>query len=196
MHCIPKQQNERGVNLILACTLLSGGVCYAAPVFAERAGVTLPSLPFSVATVIFIVAAVFVLVRYKMTGFRYSVVLKDERDSDRDLALVSGISDTWKLPTEYLDFVVRRRQGARMEVMECVLGMSDLVDVVPLSKDGESKKSVKNKYSLDGFVFYDYTLTLGLLDPLELIFVDGNRYVGVIIEPDEQFRDYFMKFRK
>ena len=83
-----------------------------------------------------------------------------------------------------------------MEVMECVLGMSDLVDVVPLSKDGESKKSVKNKYSLDGFVFYDYTLTLGLLDPLELIFVDGNRYVGVIIEPDEQFRDYFMKFRK
>ncbi len=198
MHCVPKQQNERGVNLIFGAALAVGGVCYAVPIFAERAGVAVWTLPFSVATFFCLIAAVFVLVRYRMTGFRYSIVMKDERDSALDpcLVTVDGGGDIRRFPAEYLDFIVRKRQGARAEVMECVLGMSDLVEVIPLSKGGESKKSVREKYRADGFVFYDYTLTLGVRDVLELVFVDGNRYVGVIIEPSDEFSAFLMGFKK
>jgi hypothetical protein len=39
-------------------------------------------------------------------------------------------------------------------------------------------------------------VTLGPDEALALVFVDGNRYAGIFIEPDEAMRAYFMNLGK
>ena len=46
------------------------------------------------------------------------------------------------------------------------------------------------------FTFYDYTLTMGLDPALELVFMDGTKYVGVIIEPGAEMRAYLFNLKK
>ena len=96
-----------------------------------------------------------------------------------------------------LDFVVNRSQGSRAGALECVLPLSDLVAVIPMTKEnGVTKSAIREKYQADGYVYYDYTVTLGVTDVLALVFIDGNRYAGIFIEPDEAMRSYFMNLGK
>jgi hypothetical protein len=108
---------------------------------------------------------------------------------------VGGINST-HLPPDMLDFVVIRSQGSRAGAAECVLSLADLAAVIPVQKIRTDKKSIREKYQADGYVYYDYTVTLGLDDALALVFVDGNRYAGIFIEPDEAMRTYFLSLGK
>ena len=80
--------------------------------------------------------------------------------------------------------------------MECVLGVEQLVSVVPLRRrkaDGVTKSALRDRYAAKGqdYLYYDYTVTFLPDSALALVFIDGNRYVGVIIEPDERMKAYF-----
>ena len=202
MRCTPKQQNQR-VNLIIAVLLVCGAVFYAIPPLAEQSGIDVIRLPFNIVTFAAVISAVFVIVRYKMTSFTYVVKMRSDipDDIDAELAFAGGAADIGisGVRPEFLDFVVSKAQGARPGNMECVLSMADLVLAVEISRTGKNLDSlpknedVRQKYIHDGFVFYDYTVTLWLERAIELVFVDGTRYVGIIIEPDEQMKEYFMK---
>ena len=63
-------------------------------------------------------------------------------------------------------------------------------------ENGVTKSAIREKYQADGYVSYDYTVTLGVTDVLALVFIDGNRYAGIFIEPDETMRAYFMNLGK
>lgn len=81
-----------------------------------------------------------------------------------------------------------KASGSRLAAIECLLSLSDLVfvtDVYRKGGDGRlTREDIRKKYSMRGdFTFYDYTLTMGLDPALELVFMDGTKYVGVIIEP-------------
>ena len=201
MRCVPEQKNARGGRMIIAALLIGGGILYAIPHAAQAAGIRVISWLFDLLTVGCIVGAVFLLVRYQMTGFQYIIRTKREAE-DSGLATAYAESgnaglrarlNVTDLPPEMLDFVVIRSQGARPGVMECVLGLEQLTAAVPLRRrkeDGVTKAMLRDRYAAEGYVSYDYTVTFRPDEALGLVFIDGNRYVGVVIEPDEAMRAY------
>ncbi len=198
MRCSPIQKNPR-VRHIIAALLLFGGISYAIPIFCNANDIAVGGAIFQFVTVFAVVAAVFLMVRYQMTGFVYLLRPRsDMTDDDREVAYAGGghTAGSLRFPADMLDFVVIKSQGSRAGGTECVLSLGDLVAVIPLKKDGASKKSVRETYAADGYVSYDYTVTLGLDEALALVFVDGNRYVGIFIEPDEAMRAYFLSLGK
>ena len=54
---------------------------------------------------------------------------------------------------------------------------------------------LRDHYAAEGYVYYDYTVTPRPDDALGLVFIDGNRYVGVVIEPDEVMRAFLSKLK-
>ncbi len=191
MRCVPIQQNKN-IIFIFAALLLLGGISYALPIACDAYGIELISFPFGVVTLFSLSGAVYVLIRYRMMGFVYIIRPRSDIEENGMETAAVGRGDICNVRREFLDFVVIKTKGIRPGVMECVMSLGDLFEVVPLYKGGATKKDVRQKYIADGFVFYDYTLTLGIKSALELVFDDGNRYVGVIIEPDNIMREYFM----
>lgn len=202
MRCVPEQKNAQGVRRIIAALLISGGILYAVPHAAQAAGVRVISWLFDALTIGCVVGAVFLLVRYQMTGFQYIVRTKNEAD---DSGLVTAYAagaelNVEDLLPEYLDFVVIRSQGARPGAMECVLGVEQLIAAVPIRRkkaDGMTKSALRDKYAAEGedYISYDYTVTFLADRALALVFLDGNRYVGVFIEPDERMGNYFTQLK-
>ena len=67
------------------------------------------------------------------------------------------------------------------------------------SKAGTSPADVAKKYrerAVSDFVFYDYTLSFRWENALELVFIDGQKYVGIIIEADEAFESVIRRSKK
>lgn len=198
MRCTPAQKNSR-VWGIVAALLVFGGISYAIPILCSAKGIVMGGALFQFITVIAVVAAVFVAVRYQMTGFVYLIRPRSDISDNGMETAYAGTADTLgttQLPPDMLDFVVIKSQGSRAGGTECVLSLADLVAVVPLTKGGATKKSIREKYAADGYVYYDYTITLGIDNALALVFIDGNRYAGIFIEPDEAMQAYFMSLGK
>jgi len=198
MRCTPSQKNPR-VAAIIAALLLFGGIAYAIPIFCNARGIAVGGALFQLVTVAAVVAAVFLVVRYQMTHFVYLIRPRSdisENGMEAAFAGNAGALNAAHLPPEMLDFVVIRSQGSRAGAMECVLSIADLAAVIPVTKMRADKKAIRAKYQADGYVYYDYTVTLGVTDALALVFIDGNRYAGIFIEPDEAMRTYFLSLGK
>ncbi len=207
MRCVPEQRNARAVRAIVAALLAAGGILYAVPPACRAAGLRTPGWLFTLLCVLSVVAAVFLAVRWLMTGFEYIIRLR--RDAEDDAAAVelaelragfaarAGLGD---FRPDQLDFVVKKSQGSRPGIMECVLGLEDLVFVGTVvrrtrAKDGRggmSARDVRDRFSQKsgGYVFYDYTLTFLWDEATMLVFRDGGRYVGCLIEADAPMRAY------
>ena len=201
MRCTPSQKNPH-VWTIVATLLIAGGITYAIPILCNANGIRIGGALFQLVTVIAVVAAVFLAVRYQMTHFVYLIRPRsDISENGMETAFAAGSAGAepngvTRFPPDMLDFVVIKSQGSRAGAAECVLSLSDLAAVFPLTKDGETRNSIRERYQADGYVSYDYTLTLGAGDVLALVFIDGNRYAGIFIEPDEAMRAYFMSLSK
>ena len=200
MRFSPVQRNPK-INLVFAALLIFGGITYAIPIICDANDVKIAALPFTAITLLAVVAAVYLLIRYRMTSFTYIIRLRDETDGDIDSEKVyAGEFDITSVKPELLDFCVYRAQGSRMAAMECVFSLSDLVQASVTAKKKNDKcptrEEIRQSYLKKGeFAMYDYTLTFGLEDALELVFIDGNRYVGVIIEADERMTNYLLSLK-
>lgn len=195
MQYSPVQKNAHLVNTIIAVSLIFGGISYALPIVFKAKGVTayMPWV-FSLLTLAAVVSALYFIVRYKMTGFVYIIRPRSDIDTDPSLETAfAGNTNVNRLPKDWVDFVVMKSQGSRMPVTECVLSFGDLVEIVSISgdkKNGTRHADVAKKYrerAVSDFVFYDYTYTFRWESALELVFIDGQRYVGIIIEADDEF---------
>lgn len=204
MRYIPEPKNLRSVSIIMACLLVFGGVCYAIPIVCEAQSVPV-SMPwlFTLLTLISVVAALFFLIRYRMTGFTYLIRPRTDIPDNGMETVFVGSPDVTQIRPEWLDLVVLKSQGNKPGVMECVMSLGDLAAVIPVScRAGGEKmtiKQVRDKYREDdptGFIFYDYTLSFQFEEALELIFIDGNRYVGIILEVDGAMKHYLMNLKK
>lgn len=203
MRYIPEQKKLRLVNMIMAALLVFGGVCYAIPVVCNAQGITVP-MPwlFTLLTLVSVVSAVFFLIRYRMTSFTYLIRMRSDLPADEMETVSAYGADVTNVRPEWLDFVVLKAQGNKPGVMECVMSLDDLVAVIPVSRKSEDGKmtikTVRDKYRKgdpSAFIFYDYTLSFQLDEALELIFVDGNRYVGVILEVDGEMKNYLTSLK-
>lgn len=204
MRYVPEQKNIRLVNSIMLSLFVFGGISYAIPIVCEsqNVSVTMPWL-FTLLTLVSVVTAVFFLVRYRMTGFTYLIRPRSDIPENGMEAVYADSCDVTQVRPDWLDLVVLKSQGNKPGVMECVLSLGDLVAIIPVSSrkaDGKSTiKEVRDKYregNPSGFIFYDYTLSFMLDEALELIFIDGNRYVGIVLEVDGVMKDYLMQLKK
>ncbi|MBQ8187826.1 MAG: hypothetical protein IJX93_04570 [Clostridia bacterium] len=198
MRCTPTQKNPR-VSWIFAALLIVGGIAYGIPVVCEARGISVMPIPFTFTAFLCVIAAVFVLVRYRMVTMVYLIRPRSDVGENGMETAFAGDFDISRMPPEHLDFIVIKGQGSRPGAMECMLSLGDLAAVYRVTKSGGNgtvtRQAVREKYLADGFVFYDYTLTLGLTEALELVFIDGNRYCGVIIEADEVMTRYLTELK-
>lgn len=199
MRCTPVQKNPRTL-WIFAALLTVGGIAYGIPVFCEAGGVDVIPIPFTFTAFLCVIAAIFVLVRYRMMTMVYLIRPRSDIDENGMETAFAGAQDVTAIRPEYLDFIVIKGQGSRPGAMECMMSLSDLAAVYRVTKRGGNgtvtHREIREKYIHDGFIFYDYTVTLGLEESLELVFIDGNRYCGVIIEPDEPMTRYLMNLKQ
>ena len=199
MRCTPTQKNPR-IPWIFASLLFVGGIAYAVPIVSAAYGISVMALPFTLITFFCVIAAVFVLVRYRMMTMVYLIRPRSDIDENGMEAAFAGRLDISAIRPEYLDFIVIKGQGSRPGAMECVMSLSDLCAVYRVTAKGTdgtlTRKAVREKYIKDGFIFYDFTVTLGLEEAMELVFADGNRYCGVIIEPDEPMARYLTNLKQ
>ena len=192
MQYSPVQKNSRVVNAITVMAFMFGGIAYAIPSVCGAKGIPLP-MPwlFSLLTLGSVVTALYFIIRYKMTGFIYMIRPRNDSDDPMLEAAFAGGANVSRMPKDWVDFVAMKSQGSRAPVMECVLSFGDLAEIVPVTrKGGFTPSDCAKKYrerSVSDFAFYDYTLTFRWENALELVFIDGQRYVGIIIEADEEF---------
>lgn len=203
MQYSPEQKNSRTVNAIIALSLLFGAAAYAIPVVCEAKGVKYMPWLFSLLTLFSVVTALYFLVRYKMTGFVYALRPRSEIESDPSLETAYAANfNIGRMPADWVDFVVMKSQGSRMPVTECVLSVGDLVEIIPVSQKGKgglTPSDVAKKYrerAASDFAFYDYTLSYRWESATELVFIDGQKYVGIIIEADEALVELLRSLKK
>ena len=190
MNYSPKQENKN-VTAIVVTLIAVGLAAYLLPNFVEIRAVFCQSI-----AMLCLVVSVFILVRYKTTSFIYTVRLRSRLhdDEDADAAFAEAQHDITQVNPRYLDFIVSKKQGSRDANMECVLGLSDLIEAWDIAPEAESKKvseamdAARKQYKTVNL--YDYTLTMGLKNSLLLLFRDGENHAAIRIEPDEAWRRY------
>ena len=189
MKFVPEQKNGSKLNFTCALILLIGCVLFFVPSVLSALEIKFPAYPFTFTSVILFIAFMFLFIRYRMTSFEYIIKPRDDGFCSADAVYASDGSAP-------LDFVVYKSIGARQGAMECVLSVADFMEAIPLRKGERSKADVMKAFSKEGFTYYDYTLTFMSREKLELIFLDGQKYVGIIIEDDNPIAEYFRKISK
>lgn len=192
MNYTPKQENKN-VTAIVVTLIAAGLLIYLLPNFLEIRAVFC-----QIIAMICLVAAVFLLVRYKTTSFIYSIRPRSMMHDDMEAeAAIAGASlSIERIDPKYLDFVVSKKQGSRAPNMECVLGLSSLKGAWIISPESEYKKPgplmEKARSDYGAVDFYDYTITLGLKESLLLLFRDGEKHAAIRIEPSEELQNYLI----
>lgn len=204
MRYSPSQKNPR-VTGVFVSLLVFGAAVFAVPQIFGRFGVKISAAPFSVLAFAAIVAAVFFMVKYRMTVVEY-VIRPSDAPSESEIGEIpeyAGEDAVLTYPPEKLEFCVYRAEGTRMKSMECLFPLADLVSCEVVSRRESSgggyrtPSSIADEYKKRGesYVFADYTVTFGLEHALCLVFVSGNGYAGVVIEPDAKMSDYFLSYK-
>jgi len=189
MQWCPKQKNSRSLAvLILLCGLI------AAVGFVAGNSVQRFAWLFQMICIGGLTGMLYFLIRYRLTWFVYAIRTKSDTFTS-DAGTVPAEQPSMHithLPKDMLDFAVIKGQGQRSGVLECLMGLEYLIEVIPVSpKANTDRKTVdygKKKYP--ALVLYDYTITLFWQEALLLIFLDGERHTGVLIEPGEDMRRY------
>ena len=152
-------------------------------------GKTVPPVIFFGIGLILSITAIYLILRYRMTQFEYVIKKRDDGYSGEIMERAFGDNAP-------LDFVVYKAMRTRLASMECVLALSDFVEAVPLERGVRTKRDVLRAYEKEGFSYYDYTLTFLAKKTVELVFADGEKFVGIIIEADNPVADFFVDKQK
>ena len=191
MRFSPSQKHVSLLITVYVILFIAGSAAYFFPTILASLGRTVPPFPFTCGAVICFIALIFLFLRYRMTGFEY--VIRPRDDGYVPAGAEAEYASDGSAP---LDFVVYKSMGARQGAMECVLSIGDFRELIELKKGERTKTDVMKAFCSDGFTYYDYTLTFLPTEAVELIFADGEKFVGIIIEDGNEIADYFRKISK
>ena len=173
----PKPQT-RQTGIVTAVLIALAVITYIFSV----SGIT-PAIPLQMITFVCIIAAVYILIRYRFTYITYFIRPRSENEAD-----LYG-DDILSMPSNTLDFAVKRAQGKREGALECLLSLDKLTELCDY-KDSESTKVLREKYS--GIKMYNYTVSMIKPSCTALIFDDGADIYGIICELDETMKSFFI----
>ncbi len=210
--------NKATPTMLSFLLLLLGIVGYLAGVAAEKY-----AWVFQMVCIIGITASLYVLLRWRMTWFLFSICPRDHRDmpAGYDFPAV-GMADAAGCPVtgvngagfsaaernpygfmepEQLDLVVVKGQGSRPGIMECVLGMDSLVQVWAVCRKAGVDTNLSPYRPADiraqypGVKLYEYTQTFQWDTAMVAIFRDGNGYAALLLDipPESILGQYLLK---
>ena len=131
--------------------------------------------------VVCLAASVFFLLK-RMTVFVYTVYPKD-RDTKKSVS---------ELTPEELTFIISRRFGTGAEANKAALDLEALTTVTDLPASVREKKKIIKEFGKTSL--YYYTVTFMPLHSTLLIFEKkGSDRIGIVIEPDGDFKGFFEK---
>ena len=174
----------RGVTAVAVLMLVAAVVLFAAS--STTAVRLLPATVTQTIGVLFGVAGIYVLVRYRFISYTYVLSLR-ESGVDPDLCeAYVGEFDVTRVPPDLLDFTVYKKQGGRPAVAQCVLSAADLIRVE--TKEGRRGLSrAAKEYGASSF--YDYTESASPEKTTLLYFSEGDGNIAVAVECDEKMAD-------
>ena len=177
MGCVPRQKRK----LLFICALV---------VLALSAGI---SIYFGLWGVGFlaIFALLYLLARYLFIEFCYIIGPQGEENVASLAASYVGIADK---PYHMLDLTVTRKLPFGEPAVQSVLSLGDLKEAVTVGANMSARRELCRKYKAENggrFVVYDYLITPFSRDALMLVFEDGEEYIGVLLEADEQMKRFF-----
>lgn len=188
----PTQKNFSALVVLTILTGLVAAVGYIAGNMVDRF-----AWLFQLICIGGIVVMLYLLVRYHMTWFVYSIRTK----SDTTVPGIGAVltqdypMHITHLPMDMLDFAVVRGQGRKNGVLECLMGLEQLEDAVVIAEKadgtGTNLKEVRKQYP--DLALYDYTLTFFRKEALLLLFRDGQKHTGILIEPGEDMQYYLLR---
>lgn len=172
MRYTPEPQDNRGTVMSGLFLIVGAVLMLAAPMSVVGRGI------IQVIAVCMFTASIFLMIRYRMTRFAYSICGRDQDPG----AVTERAVDV--LTPDKLDFVVQRIQGKRMPVTECRLGIECLSAVQIITSDDQPK--------LDGVVKkYNYCISFQPKRRCCLIFdepVQGK--IAVFVELNDKMEGY------
>ena len=141
---------------------------------------------FQLVCILGVVVSLYLLLRWRMTWFVYAVVPRGEGMAwEEEPALAGGVPLRY-VPADKLDFIVVKGQGAKNGVMECVLGLDDLVHAEIVSrKNGGAHPKYDRKALLaeyPGAKMYEYIQTYGWERAVAAVFRDGQGYAVLLLD--------------
>lgn len=192
----PKQKNK-----IPEVTVAALFVC-AGVAFGFSAVELIPGKGFlQLLAMALLCAMLFVFVRYKMTGFCYSVRVGSKparslhHEDDEETVPEGGISyeDALSLPVtavppEMLEFVVERKQGKGAFVTECLLKLTDIECCFALPEEEHTLCEALSQNKKMGK--YKYFKNLSVAQQIVLISDSPSGKVAVYLEYDKKLCDY------
>ncbi len=188
--------NPAAPTMLSFLLLLLGIVGYIAGAAVQRF-----AWVFQLLCIIGVTASLYLLIRWRMTWFVFSVGPRDHRNVPtgwEDAAAACPTEGTGALamagnpyrflPMEQLDFLVVKGQGSRQGVMECVLGMDSLVQAWPVcrraSDEGElppyQPRQIRAQYP--GVKLFEYTQTFQWDTAIVTVFRDGAGYAALLLD--------------
>ena len=185
----PTQKNVSSLVVLMVLTSLLAAVGYIAGNRVDRF-----AWLFQLLCIGGIAAMLYLLIRYHMTWFVYSIRTKSDKTVPGIGAVLSEDlpMHITHLPKDMLDFAVVKGQGRRGGVLECLLGLEQFVRAIPITEKtadgGMPLKEARKQYP--DMALYDYTITLFRKEALLLVFLDGEKYTGILIEPGEDMQYY------
>lgn len=186
MRCVPEQKRKLLVDIVIGALIALCAAAFTLTRIAEHGrAVCLLAGWLSIFAVLYIAA------RYRMAGFVYSVRPRGDEDTTE---LAASYASLAKIPFGLLDLAVYRVFPWRDPIAQCVLSLDELKEATLVGSDTGAKREIVRKYKAENggrFAVYDYTLTPWTGDALMLVFADGERYIGVLLEADDQMREFF-----
>ena len=133
----------------------------------------------------------YVLARYLLIEFCYII---GPRGEDEVSALAASYGGIGNMPYHMLDLTVTRKYPFGEPAVQSVLSLGSLKESVMIGSERGKMRESRQKYKGENggrFGIYDYTVTPRSGDGLMLIFEDGEKYIGVLIEADEAMKRFF-----
>jgi len=135
---------------------------------------------FQIPAIIFLTAAIFTLVRYKLMGYNY--VIKTRNSDDVGIYTVADI-----------DFAVEKIQGKRLWT-ECRVSLDDMIEITKIPREKRNVRIQKDiritlKEHTENVKLFYYTVNIFPPDPYLMLFKDPGdtsekACIGIIFEPD------------
>lgn len=173
----PKPQ-ARQTGIVTAVLIVLAIITYIFSV----SGIT-PAIPLQMITFVCLIAAAYILIRYRFTYITYIIRPRSENEAD-----LYG-DDILSMPSNTLDFAVKRAQGKREGALECLLSIDKLCEICDY-KGSASTKALREKYN--GIKMYNYTVSMIKPSCTALVFDDGTDIYGIVCELDEKMKSFFV----
>lgn len=163
MYYEPKPQNKKPQILTGVSAAAGIAVFLLAPILP------MGRAPLQAVAILLFAVGLFYSLRYVMTSFSYALEPSDGASGE--------------------DFVVRKSQGRRIEIIEARLTLDELVCFTPLVR-GKIGKDMREKYPT--MRVYNYTVTYRPDGAYLAVFVDSaDNVIGVILEPSTEMVTLF-----